>query len=74
MEGRACRRQGEVKAINVSELAMHHTSVLIDRWHQETVLFLFNHTHTHARTLSLLEHAKRVLSKEQKEEKVHAQG
>lgn len=39
-------RQGEVKVINVSELVMHHTSVLIDRWHQESVPFLFNPIHT----------------------------
>lgn len=32
-----CERQGEVKAINVLEPAMHHTSVLIDRWHRESV-------------------------------------
>lgn len=40
------KQQGEVKAINVSELAMHHTSALIDRWHQESV------THTQKITLS----------------------
>ena len=49
-----------MKAINVSELAMHHTAVLIDRWHQESVPFFFSAladthihpklTHTHART------------------------
>lgn len=43
-EMRAHRQQGEVKAINVSELAMHHASALIDRWHQESVPVL--HTHT----------------------------
>lgn len=56
------RQQGEVKAINVSEPAMRHTAVLIDRWHQESVPFLFSaladmhihpnrpHTHSAART------------------------
>lgn len=49
-----------MKAINVSEPAMHHTAVLIDRWHQESVPFLFSaladihpnrpHTHSAART------------------------
>lgn len=56
----AHKQQGEVKAINVSELAMHHTSALIDRWHQESV----PHTHTHIQK-------KREQSRE---EKVHTQG
>ena len=42
------KQQGEGKAINVSELVMHHTAALIDRWLRETVPFMFkSHTHTH---------------------------
>lgn len=43
---RARRQQGEVKAINVSEPTMHHTSPLIDRRHQESVLYSFTRTPT----------------------------
>lgn len=63
------KQQGEVKAINVSELAMHHTSALIDRWHQESVPLLvhFLHKNTHARALFLEQKGKRFIFKDKDE-------
>lgn len=70
------KQQGEVKAINVLELAMHHTSALIDRWHQENVLFFYPHTQTNTHTpkkkkraIGLFSRTKMSTAKKEEEEK-----
>lgn len=67
------KQQGEVKAINVLGLAMHHTSALIDRWHQENVLFLYPHTHTpkkKKRAIGLFSRTKMSTAKKEEEKKI----